>query len=37
MFAFFAWLYLGENLRSNYAMSMVCILAAVGFAVGGKD
>lgn len=36
VFAVFAWLYLGERLRWNYAVSMVCILAAVGFAFWGK-
>ena len=37
VFASFAWLYLGEKLRWNYAMSMVCILAAVVFAFWGKN
>jgi uncharacterized protein len=32
VFAVFAWAYLGEKLRWNYAASMVCILAAVAFA-----
>ena len=37
VFAVFAWLYLGERLRWNYAMSLVCILAAVVFAFWGKE
>ena len=37
VFAVFAWLYLGERLRWNYALSMVCILLAVVFAFWGKD
>jgi uncharacterized protein (DUF486 family) len=36
VFAVFAWLYLGERLRWNYVMSMVCILAAVVFAFWGR-
>jgi hypothetical protein len=32
----FAYFYLGEPLRWNYAVSFVCILAAVGFAFWEK-
>lgn len=32
VFIVFAWLYLGEELRWNYAVSMICILLAVFFA-----
>jgi hypothetical protein len=36
VFVFFAYLYLGEQLRWNYAVSFVCILAAVVFAFWGR-
>ena len=36
VFVFFAYLYLGERLRWNYAVSFVCILAAVVFAFWGR-
>jgi uncharacterized protein (DUF486 family) len=36
VFAVFAYLYLGESLRWNYAASFVCILAAVIFAFWGR-
>lgn len=32
VFAIFAYFYLGEPLRWNYAVSFVCLLAAVAFA-----
>lgn len=35
VFAIFAYLYLGEPLRWNYAMSFVCIIGAVAFAFWG--
>jgi len=37
VFAGFAYLYLGERLRWNYAASFVCILAAVVFAFWGRE
>jgi uncharacterized protein (DUF486 family) len=37
VFAVFAYLYLGEPVRWNYAASFLCILAAVGFAFWGKQ
>ncbi len=36
VFVAFAYLYLGESLRWNYAASFLCILAAVGFAFWGR-
>jgi uncharacterized protein (DUF486 family) len=36
VFSVFAWLYLGEEIKWNYAMSFVCILGAVAFAFWGK-
>jgi uncharacterized protein (DUF486 family) len=36
VFAVFAWFYLGEAIRWNYAVSFVCILAAVVFAFWGS-
>jgi len=36
VFAIFAFLYLGEPPRWNYAMSFLCILAAVMFAFWNK-
>jgi len=36
VFAIFAYFYLGETLRWNYALSFVCILGAVTFAFWGR-
>jgi uncharacterized protein len=36
VFTGFAYLYLGESLRWNYAVAFVCMLAAVVFAFWGK-
>ncbi len=36
VFAVFAYFFLGEPIRWNYAASFVCILAAVAFAFWGK-
>ena len=36
MFAVFAYFYLGEPLRWNYAVSFVLVMAAVGFAFWGR-
>ena len=36
VFIAFAWWYLGEPLRWNYAVSMVLLAAAVGFAFWGR-
>jgi uncharacterized protein (DUF486 family) len=36
VFAVFAYFYLGEAVRWNYAVSFLCIVAAVGFAFWGK-
>src|ERR1700692_700965 len=36
VFVVFAYFYLGEPVRWNYAASFVCILGAVGFAFWGK-
>jgi uncharacterized protein (DUF486 family) len=36
VFSVFAWLYLGEEIKWNYAMSFLCILGAVAFAFWGK-
>jgi len=32
----FAYFYLGEELRWNYALSFVCLFAAVAFAFWGR-
>lgn len=37
VFVAFAYFYLGEPLRWNYAVSFVCILAAVAFAFWGRQ
>src|SRR2546423_14221998 len=36
VFCVFAYFYLGEGLRWNYAVSFVLVLAAVGFAFWGR-
>ena len=36
VFVGFAWVYLGERIRWNYAVSFVCIVAAVVFAFWGR-
>lgn len=36
VFAVFAYFYLGEPVRWNYAASFLCVLGAVGFAFWGK-
>jgi uncharacterized protein len=36
VFIVFAWLYLGEEIRWNYAVSFLLILGAVAFAFWGK-
>jgi len=36
VFVGFAWVYLGERIRWNYAVSFVCIMAAVVFAFWGR-
>jgi uncharacterized protein (DUF486 family) len=36
VFVVFAWLYLGETLRWNYALSALCIFGAVVFAFWGR-
>ena len=36
VFTVFAYLYLGESIRWNYAASLVCIFAAVLFAFWGR-
>lgn len=36
VFAVFAWGYLGETFRWNYAVSFACIIAAVIFAFWGR-
>jgi uncharacterized protein len=36
VFIVFAWLYLGEEIRWNYAVSFLFILGAVAFAFWGK-
>lgn len=36
IFAVFAYFYLGEPVRWNYAVSFLCILGAVGFAFWGR-
>lgn len=36
VFIVFAWLYMGEDLRWNYALSLLCVLGAVGFAFWGR-
>lgn len=37
VFIVFAYLYLGEPIRWNYAVSMVCLFAAVAFAFLGRS
>jgi len=37
VFSAFAYLYLGEKLRWNYAAAMVCMAGAVGFAFWGHS
>ena len=36
VFSVFAWLYLGEEIRWNYAVSFVFVMGAVAFAFWGK-
>lgn len=36
VFSVFAYFYLGESLRWNYALSFVCVIAAVLFAFWGR-
>jgi uncharacterized protein (DUF486 family) len=36
VFVVFAWLYLGERLRWNYAVSLVLVFGAVLFAFWGR-
>jgi uncharacterized protein (DUF486 family) len=36
VFVGFAWFYLGERIRWNYAVSFVCLMAAVVFAFWGR-
>jgi len=36
VFVVFAYFYLGEHLRWNYALSFVCLFAAVAFAFWGR-
>jgi uncharacterized protein len=36
VFVVFAWLYLGESLRWNYAVSLLCLVGAVVFAFWGR-
>jgi uncharacterized protein len=36
VFVVFAWVYLGENLKWNHAVSFLLLLGAVGFAFWGK-
>ena len=36
VFAVFAFFYLGESLKWNYALSFLCIMGAVTFAFWGK-
>ena len=37
VFVVFAYFYLGEDLRWNYALSFVCLFAAVAFAFWGRS
>lgn len=37
VFLGFACLYLGESLRWNYALALLCLLAAAGFAFRGRS
>ena len=37
VFAVFAWLYLGESMKWNYAVSFVLLFAAVGFTFAGRS
>jgi uncharacterized protein len=36
VFVGFAWFYLGERIRWNYAVSFLCLMAAVVFAFWGR-
>jgi uncharacterized protein (DUF486 family) len=36
VFIIFAWLYLGEAIRWNYALSLLCLVGAVVFAFWGR-
>ncbi|HTR48216.1 MAG TPA: DMT family protein [Verrucomicrobiae bacterium] len=36
VFVGFAWVYLGERIRWNYAASFVCLMGAVAFAFWGR-
>jgi uncharacterized protein len=36
VFIGFAYLYLGETLRWNYALAFLCLMGAVGFAFAGR-
>jgi len=36
VFVGFAWFYLGERIRWNYAASFLCLMAAVAFAFWGR-
>jgi len=36
VFVGFAWVYLGERIRWNYAASFLCLMAAVAFAFWGR-
>ena len=36
VFVGFAWFYLGERIRWNYAVSFLCLMAAVAFAFWGR-
>lgn len=36
VFVIFAWLYMGQGLKWNYALSLVCVLGAVSFAFWGR-
>lgn len=37
VFVGFAWLYLGERLRWNYALALLMVLGAVALAFAGRD
>jgi len=36
VFTVFAWAYLGEEIKWNYALSFLCVIGAVTFAFWGK-
>src|SRR5215467_13674214 len=36
VFTVFAWFYLGEEIKWNYALSFLCVIGAVTFAFWGK-